>query len=81
MSIENQIAIHADEPDQLSANEMLVILLDGRAIHIDGEYYDLSDITYELNNVIAQEFCEAVLCGGSVQIREIYIKTIQEMME
>jgi hypothetical protein len=81
MSIENQIAAHADEPEQLSANEILVLLLDDRPVLINGEHYELNCVTCELEDEAARELCESILLGDDAKVRELYIKTIQEMME
>ena len=81
MSIENQIAVHADEPEQLSANEILVLLLDGRSIYIGGELCSLFDIKEKINIESLKQLAEDVLFDDKIQIRELYIKTIQEMME
>ena len=81
MSIENQIEIYADDPEQLSANEILVLLLDLHSVYIGGELCYLSDVTDEIKIDSLRSLAESVLPGDDHQIREIYIKTIREMME
>lgn len=76
---DNKMLNPNDNTEDISANEMLIILLDDRAIHIDGKYYNLTDITGRLNNALAREYCEAILCGDGVQVRELYIQTIARL--
>jgi hypothetical protein len=83
MSIENQIAVHADEPEQLSANEVLLLLTEGHCIYIDGELCNLFDVISKIEVESLRQLAEDMLINDDVQmqIRELYIKTIQEMME
>jgi hypothetical protein len=82
MSIENQIAIHADEPEQLSATEVLFMLTEGHCIYIDGELCNLFDVTSKIEVESLRRFAEDMLINDDVQvqIRELYIKTIQELV-
>ena len=68
-----------DNVEDISCNEYLNILLDDRAITIDGETYDINDITDQINDEGKSEFIEAILFGEEVQVRELYIKTIKEV--
>ena len=61
MSIENQIAIHADEPEQISAHEYFKTLDKLDYININGELYFYDDIldmidddTADKNEIIKQ---------------------------
>ena len=81
MSVENQIEIYADEPEQLSANEVLLLLIEGHCIYIDGELCNLFDVTSKIEAESLTQFAEDSLLNNAGNIREIYIKTIQEMME
>ena len=83
MSIENQIKVNADEPEQKLASEIYTKLCNGETIHFEGELYELNDITESL-----MEDSEALL--DAVQdsvtddkdaISKLYIKTIQSLME
>ena len=83
MSIENQIAVNADEPEQKLASEIYTKLCNGETIHFEGELYELNDITESL-----MEDSEALL--DAVQdsvtddkdaIKELYIAAIQSLME
>lgn len=69
-----------DNQEQTSALEFLDILMDDRAISIDGETYDIEDITDRIDDEKAKEFLEASLFGDEVQVREIYIQAIKELM-
>ena len=80
-SIENQIAIHADEPEQLSASELLSILIKGIEVLIDGEYYDLDEITCMLIGTEIRLAAEESLTDNKHAIAELYIKQINEMLE
>ena len=80
-SIENQIAVHADEPEQLSASELLSILIKGGEVFIDGEYYNLDEITCMLIGTEIRLAAEESLTDNKHAIAELYIKQINEMLE
>lgn len=80
-SIENQIAIHADEPEQLAASELLSKLIGGREVLINGEYYDLDEITCMLIGTEIRLAAEESLTDNKHAIAELYIKQINEMLE
>ena len=81
MSIENQIAVHADEPEQLSAAEFLSALKKDMLITIGNTTYDLDDITNLLCATMLRVAAEESITENAYAIEELYIKTIQEMME
>jgi hypothetical protein len=83
MSIEDQIAIKADEPNQYSANELLDMMITSLdyVMFSPRVSYSLDEITFYLD---ADELLQAAhesVTTNQYAIREIYIKTIQEMME
>jgi len=80
-SIENQIAVHCDESEQLSASELLSILIKGIEVLIDGEYYDLDEITCMLVSTEIRLAAEESLTDNKHAIAELYIKQINEMLE
>jgi len=79
--IEQQIAIHADEPEGLSASELLSILIKGIEVLINDEYYSLYEITDKLIGVELRVAVEESLTDNKHAITELYIKQINEMME
>lgn len=79
--IEQQIAIHCDEPDQLSACELLRIVTEGIEVLINSEYYSLYEITDMLSGTELRLAVEEFLIGNSNSITELYVKQINEMME
>ena len=81
MTIEKQIAIHADEPEQLIASELLSILIKGIEVLINGEYYSLYELTDKLIGVELRLAVEESLTDNKHAIQELYIKQINEMME
>ena len=83
MSIEQQIAKQADEPEQKLASEIYAKLCNGETIHFEGELYELNDITESL-----MEDSEALLDAAQDSVTDdkdaiskLYIKTIQSLME
>ena len=85
MSIENQIAVNADEPEQLSAKEMLTLMIESE----DNGFY-LGDDIYYLDHIVEvvgespQDLEQAALdsiLDNPNAIKELYIKTIQSLME
>ena len=81
MAIENQIAIHADEPEQLSASELLSILIKGIEVLINDEYYSLDELTDMLVGTEIRLAAEESLTDNRHAIQELYIKQINELME
>ena len=81
MTIENQISVHCDEPDQLSASELLSILVKGVEVLINGEYYSLYEITDKLIGVELRVSVEESLTDNKHAITELYIKQINELLE
>ena len=79
--IESQIAVHADEPEGLSASELLSILIKGGEVFIDGEYYNLDEITCMLIGTEIRLAAEESLTDNKHAIAELYIKQINEMLE
>ena len=79
--IEEQIAIHCDEPDQLSASELLSILVKGIEVLINDEYYALDEITDMLVGTEIRLAAEESLTDNKHAIAELYIKQINEMLE
>ena len=79
--IEQQIAIHCDEPESLSASELLSILAKGIEVLINDEYYSLDEVTDMLIGHALRIAAEESLTDKRHAIRELYIKQINEMME
>ena len=71
----------SDNAEDISATEYLNLLIDNQSININGKFYDQFDITKEISMDVKDELMELILNGGINQVREIYIKTIAELME
>lgn len=78
-SIEEQIAIHCDEPEGLAASELLSILIKGIEVLINDEYYSLYEITDKLIGIELRVAVEESLTDNKNAISELYIKQINEM--
>ncbi len=79
--IEQQIAIHCDEPEQLSARELMSILMKGYDISINGDYYNLDEVTCMLIGTELRIAAEESITDNKYAITELYIKQINNMME
>ena len=79
--IENQISIHCDEPESLSASELLSILVKGLEVLINDEYYSLDELTDLLVGHELRIAAEESLTYNKNAITELYIKQISNMME
>ena len=77
--VSTQEAIHADEPEQYSASDILGLLRKGEAVVLNDVTYEL----YEITDLIdAGSIAEAVGCyiqGDTDAIDMIYINKISEM--
>ena len=83
MSIENQITVNADESEQKLASEIYTKLCNGETIHFEGELYELNDITESLmeDSEALLDAAQASITDNPNAIKELYIKTIQSLME
>ena len=84
MSIENQIAVNADEPEQYSATEMLNIMIaspcDDIILSITCECCFNELTCYMSRDALEQAALDSILDNPNA-IKELYIKTIQSLME
>lgn len=80
-NIANDITENADEQEQLVASELLSTLIKGREVFINGDYYDLDEITCMLINTEIRLAAEESLTDNKHAINELYIKQINEMLE
>ena len=85
MSIENQIAVNADEPEQLSATEMLTLMIESEdnGFYLGGEFYyldDIIDVVGDSPQDLLQASIDSITDNPNA-IKELYIKTIQSLME
>ena len=84
MSVEQQIAINADEPEQNSIEFFYCMLLDGEFIYPDSNTEnpcDLSDITDLIDVEDLKEAVQESITDNPVALHVLYIKTIQSLME
>ena len=83
MSIENQIAIKADEPNQYSATELLDMMIASLDYVMVSPRvsYSLDDVTDYLDSMELRQAVHESVTSNQYAIRELYIKTIKEMME
>ena len=79
MTIENQIAIHCDEPEEISACELLDILIRGGLIIINNESYNLAEITDSICSTMALYAAGESLTDKHA-INELYITQINKML-
>ncbi len=72
--VSDQIAIHCDEPEQVSANDLYIHLEKNNYVLINGEIYFYDDVTELLD---FEEYENA----SDNEIREMYISKIQELIQ
>ena len=80
MTIENQIAIHCDEANEISACELLDILIKGGEILINNESYNLAEITDSICSTMALYAAEESISNNKHAIAELYINQINKML-
>ena len=80
-TVSKQEAIHADEPAQYSANELVDMLIANECTWINGELYDVAMITDKMDTEQLKEFAGSCLFGQSPPIKKLYIDTVAEIME
>ena len=84
MSIENQIAVNADEPEQNSVEFLYCTLLEDGVIYTGNNAentYELSDITDLIDAEDLKEAAQESITDNPVALHVLYIKTIQSLME
>mgnify|MGYP000480592989 CR=1 FL=1 len=77
--IENEIAIHCDEPEQYSASEYYAKLVSGDTVLLGAEYYELSEITDKLDVEEMREAIQFSITDTYNAIDILYINKIAEL--
>ncbi len=77
--IENEIAIHCDEPEQYSASEYYAKLVLGDTVLLGSEYYELSEVTDKLDVEEMREATHSFITGDANAIDILYINKIAEL--
>jgi hypothetical protein len=80
-TVSKQEAIHSDEPEQYSANELVNMLIANECTWINNELYDLAMITDKIDAEKLKEFTGSCLFGESPPIKKLYIDTVAEIMK
>ena len=83
MSVEQQIAINADEPEQYTAKQILELMieLDDYVQFSQRVSYNLDEISFKIcTQDLEQAALDSILDNPNA-IKELYIKTIQSLME
>ena len=79
--ISEQIAKYADEPESLSASELLALLRGDMTVYINETVYELYEITDLLDIQDLKEAAQAIIEGDATAMDELYINTIRGLME
>ena len=79
--VSNQIADYCNQPEQLSADDLLHELIIGDEIFVSGESYDLAEITDKIDIEEMREAVQASLLDDRTSVRKLYIKVIEGLME
>ena len=83
MSIENQIAVNADEPEQYTAKQILELMieLDEYVQFSPRVSYNLDEITSMIPGNDLREAAYSSVTDSPNAIKELYISAIQSLME
>lgn len=79
--ISEYISKYADEPEHVSASEILNLLLKVDNVYINDELYDLSMITDLINVEEMREAFQSDVKGNNTAVIHVYLKVILELME
>jgi|GEM_PF-5863261 len=82
--IAKSIAILCSEPEQESANELYEKVLDGEAVFIQGDTWELEEITTRIYEKYHLEMCdafEASVTDNEHAVSELYVTVIKDLME
>ena len=75
--VSNQIAVHADQPEQRSISEILSELLEHDEVWVADQLIELHEISTAMCADSLQEAAQESLQGNSLAIYELYIKTLE----
>ena len=75
-TVAQSIAIKADEPEQLSINEMLGVMLSGGSVEIQGEQWDLEDVEKLFTESDMLEAHGLVIRGNGLATYNLYLNAI-----
>lgn len=78
--VSEQIAMHADEPEQISVCEILRNLIDNEFCVINGDKVALYQITDSIDEELLRESSQELICGNGLAIYQLYIKALEELI-
>ncbi len=78
--VSNQIAIHADEPDNRTVNEILSELLKNGKAWISGQEIEFYEITSSISEEDKDEAIEGTMQGDTLAVYNLYIKALEEFI-
>ena len=70
-----------DSREEYSANDYLHMLIYGTEVIINGESYELFEITDLIDIELMREACQVSVSSDSTAVRKLYIDTILELMK
>lgn len=79
--ITKEISIHCDEPEQHSASEILNQLLKTNTAYINGELFELSEITDRIEIEDMRQAFQEDIEGNNMAVIKTYLNVILEIME
>ena len=70
-----------DSREEYSANDYLHMLIYGTEVIINGESFELFEITLMIDIELMQEACELSVSSDSTAVRKLYLDTILGIMK
>ncbi len=78
--VSEQIAIHANEPDDRAISDILSEMCQNEQAYIEGELVELHRITDSIDIEEMREAVELSVMGNSLVIYNLYIKAIEDFI-
>jgi hypothetical protein len=78
--ISDQIAVNADEPEQLTLSQILSELINNGEVYINNKFVEIYQITDSIDAEEMREAAQSSICGNSLAVYELYIRALDNFI-
>ena len=78
-AISEQVSVYCDQPEELSANDLLHLFIFNGEGYINNTYYSFDEITDLIDTEDMREAVQEHVSGQTTKIRELYINAINKL--
>ncbi len=78
--ITDQIAVNADEPEQLTLSQILSELINNGEVYINNKFVEIYEVTDSIDAEEMREAAQSSICGNSLAVYELYIRALDNFI-